>query len=1044
MKKIFDALFSMQLTVVLLLMFALSSAIATFIENDYGTVAALAAVYKATWFEVLMALLAVNLMGNLIVYKVWQRKKYALFLFHISFVIILIGAAITRFVSYEGMMHIREGNTSNRITSTNTYIRATYENGSETFSAKQAVLLSGSYNKSPSFSLNTSDGKFRIKTTGFLPNAALVVNQDPNGKPIVSLLVMNNMGRQTLVIADGESQNAGSFDISLNHEKTSKNALNLSIKNDSLFFTATDTVFVSVMGGEESRFIAPGEVAPCEEMQLYRMKDTRLVLRSFELRGRLQPIPADGQSHQGSGVSAVFVRISQGDKAIDAYALGNRGIVGNNYIYDFYGKKISLAYGAVPIELPFAIKLNEFILDRYPGSNSPSSYASEVTVIDNEMNKSFDYRIFMNNILNYRGFRFYQSSYDTDELGTILSVNHDRVGTLVTYFGYFLMTLGMIYALITKRSRFRWALKKITETRKEKMKLLSVFILLLSMIWANPAKAAGETVTINGVTVNVVDKEHAARFGEIIVLGPGQRIEPMNTLTGKIVRKLTGKSAFGGLTSDQIFLGIISQPELWTQVPLIKLGNKILAEDLRVAGKYASFGDFFNFEAQNSYKLSNAVNIASRKPGMEQSKYDVAVLGVDERVNIFYLVFTMNYMRFFPKTDDPADRWFSPSDEITGIAADDSTFVKNAMTMYAEALLEAHKTGDYAFANEILMAVKAYQNKFAGHILPTSQKRSIEIIYNKYEIFERLYKYYGMVGLIFLFFLFGNLVNPKFRIGMISKILVGMIVVMFVFQTLGIFARWYISGHAPLSNGYESMIFIAWGTMIGGFLFVRRSIIVLGAATMLASLTLFVAHLNWMNPEVTNLVPVLKSVWLTIHVAVITTSYGFLAMSMILGLFNLLLMIFLTRKNYTVFNLTIKEISLTSEATMTIGLYMLTVGSFLGGIWANESWGRYWGWDPKETWSLITILVYAVIIHLNFIPGAMGRFLFNALSVIGFASVMMTYFGVNYYLSGLHSYASGDPVPIPTFVYYTVAILIVILLLAFANNSKIAALMQKK
>jgi len=191
-----------------------------------------------------------------------------------------------------------------------------------------------------------------------------------------------------------------------------------------------------------------------------------------------------------------------------------------------------------------------------------------------------------------------------------------------------------------------------------------------------------------------------------------------------------------------------------------------------------------------------------------------------------------------------------------------------------------------------------------------------------------------------------------------------------------------------------------------------------------------------MNPEVTNLVPVLKSIWLTIHVAIITSSYGFLGLGAILGLFNLMLMIFQNKKNLHSFDLTIKEISLTSEATMTIGLYMLTIGTFLGAVWANESWGRYWGWDPKETWALVTVLVYAVIIHLNFIPGVMGRYLFNTLSVLGFSSVLMTYFGVNYYLSGLHSYAAGDPVPVPTFVYYTIFILIVILVLAFIKQSK--------
>jgi cytochrome c-type biogenesis protein CcsB len=571
--------------------------------------------------------------------------------------------------------------------------------------------------------------------------------------------------------------------------------------------------------------------------------------------------------------------------------------------------------------------------------------------------------------------------------------------------------------------------------------MFSVILLLLALLPFNEIQAQNQN-DAGAPAVEVIDQDHAALFGELIVLGPGNRLEPMNTLTGKILRKFTGKSEFEGLNSDQVFLGIIADPAKWQKIPIIKIKNELLSQQLGIAGNYAAFEDFFDFSRENSYLISEAVSNAHQKKGMDQSKYDQEVIKADEKVNIFYLIYTLKYLQLFPKTTDPEGKWFSPADEVTGIPENDSNFVKNVIPMYTERLNAAIASGNYDGADELVMAIDMYQQKYASNILPSERKQNIEILYNKYEIFEKLYKYYGLAGLIFLVLLFANLVNPKFKIGIATRIIVGLIVVMFVFQTLGIFARWYISGHAPLSNGYESMIFIAWGTMIGGLLLARRSNIALAATTVLASLTLFVAHLNWMNPEITNLVPVLKSVWLTIHVAIITTSYGFLGMGMILGFFNLILMIFQNRKNLKVFNLTIREISFTAESTMVIGLYMLTIGTFLGGIWANESWGRYWGWDPKETWALVTILVYAVIIHLNFIPGVMGKFLFNALAVIGFGSVLMTYFGVNYYLSGLHSYAAGDPVPIPTFVYYTLAILGVILVIAYINNFKMKTLMD--
>lgn len=1041
MKKIFDALFSMHLTVVLLLMFALSAAIATFIENDYGTIAARVAVYEATWFEILLALLAINLAGSLVIHHSWRRKKYSLFLFHFSFIVILVGAGITRFYSYEGVMHIREGKTSSEIVSNNTYLTAAYQSGGETYSGQQHVLLSPYGMKAPDFTLETPDGDFEIETTGYIANATLEVVPVKGGDPILSLFVMNGMQRETLTLTSGDVRQVGNMQISFEGGDTLAGGLQLTLEESRLMLRAIDTIFITNMRSEVGGFIAPGQKAEMQPMQLYNLSQSRIVLRSFEPSGVLRPVPASNQMQQATGLDAVMLRISSDNRTISTWVTGNRGVQGQAEPVEIDGKTLNIAYGAITIPIPFALQLNEFILDRYPGSNSPSSYASEVTLIDTDRDNRFDFRIFMNHILNYRGYRFYQSSYDTDEQGTVLSVNHDGLGTIVSYIGYFLMALGMVMALISKRTRFRYLLNKITETRHRKMNLLQVIILMLMVAMAMPATSQ-EMTDVNGTQVPVIDRGHAKAFGELIVLGPGNRLEPVNSITGQLTRKFTGTTNFQGLTSDQIVLGIITDPALWQQVPLLKITNKELRDQLGISGKYASFSNFFQSGQTNSYRLSQWVETAYQKKSMEQTKFDKEVIKMDEKVNIFYLIYTYNYLKLFPKTTDPASKWFAPNEAVTGIPADDSNFVRNVIPLYANTLAEAWNTGDYSAANDIVAAIDVYQHKYAGDLLPSDTHRNIEIIYNKVEIFERLFRYYGLVGMIFLVVLFAKLVVPKLRINIFKNVLIGILAVMYLLQTLGIAARWYISGHAPLSNGYESMIFIAWATMTGGFLLSRRSNIALAATTVLASLTLFVAHLNWMNPEVTNLVPVLKSVWLTIHVAIITSSYGFLGLGMILGLFNLLLMIFQNRKNLVSFNLTIREISLTAEATITIGLYMLTIGTFLGGVWANESWGRYWGWDPKETWALITILVYAVIVHLNFIPGIMGRYVFNALAVVGFSSVLMTYFGVNYYLSGLHSYAAGDPVPIPAFVYYTIAILVVILIFAYVNNSKTKTLIR--
>jgi cytochrome c-type biogenesis protein CcsB len=1036
MKNFVNAVFSMQLTVVALLMFAISIAIATFIENDFGTAAAKVAVYNAIWFEVLLAFLAVNLIGSLIIHNVWKRRKYVSFFLHISFVVILIGAAITRYFGYEGIMHIREGESTSTMLSDNTYITARYEHNDEAKTVNQKVLLSGFGHKAPDFSLQAGDQNFSIEVTGFVPNAGLAIAPAEHGDPIVSLFVLLPSGRESVVLQKEEQVKLEEYTIAFGIFE-GENVIHLSVDDGKLFISAPDTIHISGMGSGEVTSFGIQERAPFEPMKLYNIGETRLVLRSFEPSGIIYPVLPSG-AEQSSGLDAVVLNVSKNNLEEQVIVWGKRGIVGSEVrARSLNDGNLWLSYGSRPIELPFKLQLNEFILERYPGSNSPASYASEVTLTDNEKQVSYDFRIYMNNILTHRGYRFYQSSYDADEKGTILSVNHDAPGTSVTYFGYAMMIVTMVLALIVKKTRFRYLLKSITETRRKKARLVSVLIVMM-LLPGLPLKAQ-QVKDINGVRVGVVDKDHAATFGRLIVLSTNGRLEPVNTLNSKLLRKITGKSTFGDMNADQVVLGILAEPEAWQNVPLIKVKSKELKQMLGLGGNYASFYDFFEFDRPDSYKLNRYVEQAYRKNPFEQNQFDKDVISVDERVNIFYMLTRSNFLNLFPDINNPEERWYNPESAIEDFPEGDSNFVKNIIPVYLESLEDAMETGDYSQPDEFVEAVSKFQEKYAAHLLISEKKLNVEILYNRFEIFERLYKYYGMFGMVFLIILFINLVNPKFRIGIVKNLIIAVLVIFFIIQTLGLAARWYVSGHAPMSNGYESMIYIAWATMLAGIIFARKSPIALAATAVLASLTLFVAHLNWMNPEITNLVPVLQSVWLTIHVGIITASYGFLGLVMIMGIFNLLLMIFQNKKNYRGFDLTIKEISLTSEVSMTIGLYLLTIGSFLGGIWANESWGRYWGWDPKETWSLVTILVYAIILHMVYIPGLMGKYLFNAFSVIGFASVLMTYFGVNYYLAGLHSYAGGDPVPIPTFVYYTLAVLFILLLMAYVNTQRLKA-----
>jgi len=381
-----------------------------------------------------------------------------------------------------------------------------------------------------------------------------------------------------------------------------------------------------------------------------------------------------------------------------------------------------------------------------------------------------------------------------------------------------------------------------------------------------------------------------------------------------------------------------------------------------------------------------------------------------------------DFMRIFPLRDG-TDHWGSAEEAVKhGISNEDSLFVVSAVPLWAQAVTSV--TRPAAAPEEFVAALTNYQRQYAGYDLPSAGKVKAELFYYKAKIFERLFPWYATIGLIMIIAIIAFIIRGRALSGTILKILSVLIATGFLFHTLGLGIRWYISGHSPMSNGHESMLFLSWVILLAGLIFSRKSLLTLAATSVLGGLTLMVAHLSFMDPEITNLVPVLRSYWLTLHVSVIIGSYGFLGLGAILGLVVLVMMLFVQPDNRERISAVIDELTVINYRTLTLGLYFLTIGTFLGAIWANESWGRYWGWDPKETWSLITIIVYTLVTHSRMIPGMKDTYTFNLLSLFAFSSVLMTYFGVNYYLSGLHSYAGGDPVPVPVFVYVSVVVLV--------------------
>jgi cytochrome c-type biogenesis protein CcsB len=525
----------------------------------------------------------------------------------------------------------------------------------------------------------------------------------------------------------------------------------------------------------------------------------------------------------------------------------------------------------------------------------------------------------------------------------------------------------------------------------------------------------------------VPDKKASEEFGKVLVQDQKGRTKPLFTLSNDILRKVTRENEFEGMTSMQVFLGIYLDFDKWKEVPLIKVSNKDLQRKLGIRGSMAAFNNLVDLGNGGSYKLSGDVQKAYSKAPGARNKMDKEVMKIDERVNIVYMIYTGEFLKMFPLKDNTRN-WGSPEEAARkAISKEDSLYLKNIIPMFADAL----HNNNISTANQLALSISNYQNRFAGYNLPSKTRTNAEVFYYKAKIFERLFPFYATVSIVMLIALIIMVISGRKKSSVFIKFLGWLLFAGFLFHTSGLGLRWYIAGHSPMSNGYESMIFISWVTLLAGFIFSRKSAFALSATAVLGSMTLMVAHLSFMDPEITNLVPVLKSYWLTLHVSIITGSYGFLGLGAILGLINMILLTLSNKRNIERIGNTIEELTVINYKTLTLGLYFLTIGTFLGAVWANESWGRYWGWDPKETWSLITVILYSLVIHSRMIPGLKDIYSFNILSLFAFSSVLMTYFGVNYYLSGLHSYAAGDPVPVPSFVYVTVITLAAVSLMAY-------------
>ena len=1030
MKKVLSLLFSNKLTLVALFAFAASMAVATFIENDFGTPAVRGAVYDTWWFEMLMVILAINFIGNIYRYRLLRKEKFNVLLFHLAFIIILIGAAVTRYTGYEGMMRIREGKQSSTIISQERYLKVHVSQGNDHWSIDRPMNVTRLKQPDLDIALGKEDAPIKVKVNRYVPDAVQSLIPGEPGNQVMELVAVVDEGRKSFYLESGGSVFIKGHEFTFNNSKSG--AINMSGASDNYLINASEGFSYMVMATQQVGTLDSGVVDTLQTRALYQSDHLNFVISQIHQGKKLGYETTEDQDQVKQAADLLFVNLNAGSNQHDMLLAAVDGVFSPLQEAQVGDYQVNISYGPRLITLPFALYLKDFQLERYPGSVSPSSYASELEVKDPE--GDFPVRISMNNVLDHRGYRFFQASYDMDELGTVLSVNKDFWGTNITYLGYFLMGLGMMLTLFGKHSHFQQISKKL-----KALKAGAVVVLFLSSPGVM-AQASNETASFDFV----IDEAHASKFGELMVQDMDGRIKPVNTLSSEFLRKLTRKTSYPikvgetvtRLNSDQVFLSIHQSPVAWKDMPLIKVDEekgRVLLEMLELEDhSLLTFQQLI--DEDGGYRLSNAVQAAQRKKPAERSEQDNEIIKVDERFNILYQALTGNYLKVFPQPTAEDNMWFNSQFQNAGFEPEDSVFVRNILSVYYQDIASGQATGDWTDAEEKLSYIRTFQQTMGADIMPAQNQVDAELLYNQLNIFNRLFPIYWLLGIYLLVVALLRVFFQKAALKVALLIGVGLTGLAFLAQTGNMILRWYAGGYPPWSNGYEMIILVAWALFLFGFIFHRKSDFILPLVALFGGTLLFVSYLDWLNPEITNLVPVLKSYWLKIHVAIIVSSYAPLALSALLGLISLVFMI--TRNDR--FNKPTLELTYINELSMTIGVFMLSIGTFLGGVWANESWGRYWGWDPKETWALISIIIYAVVLHLRLVPALKGTYTFNLASVVAFFSIIMTSFGVNYYLSGLHSYAAGDPLPIPQFVYWVVGFVVLLGVVSFFRQRKIA------
>lgn len=928
--------FNFYITFILLVIYASTCALGTFVENDFGVWDAKILIYNTAFFNALHALIFVNLAGLIVRFRMW--KKPASFAFHSAILLIIAGAAITRFWGLEASLHIQNEQLS-----------------SVAISQDQHIIIISDKNGS------VEQSHFPIFISPLKNYAELFENYLPA-------------------------------------------------------FIAKPLGFVF---GDITQGFAP---------QKLTLNGDEISIKFDEFKPAMPPV---------THFPMIKLSVSEGNETISK-PLAQNFFDESLTEFNFGDNAILLSWGARFIKLPFAVFLESLKVQNYPGSTNPSSHTANILLLEN--NTSQEATLSMSKITDFNGYRLFLSSLDEDKNGAFFTINKDP-GKLITYVGYFVLFAGLILSLFARNGRFVMLCKRLS------------FVFALTLVfYALPLQAELETNSTilspsenNANSANLSDKNalnlstqnssisdeilaqlrtsafknHATNFAKIPVLSYEGRVKPFGALTLDLINKISHKSSLYGLSHKELVLGAMLYYDEFMQIPLIRVRDERLKALIGTDKDYICVEDVYK---NGVYKLKDEVANAQNHAG-QKSPYQKDVLSVDEAVNLLIATSRGEVLRIF--ADKTRSEWLSPSEAIQNLDISGAGEVQGLLESYFNALANAIQSGDFSKANAALSELKDYQLDKGAFLMPNAFTLWAENLLLDLDAFANLGKFYAAFGVLLLLCVLvltarGRELSAKFKLGVR-----GVFYASFALFVLAFALRWFIGTHAVWSNAYESMLLI--GVVLALLtLVLSRNLLFLALGAFGVGVILCVANLGFMDPQITPLMPVLQSYWLNIHVSTITASYAFFVMAYLSSLAGLVGLVCRAKS--------VPNLAVLTEIVLTLGLVLLVIGTFLGGIWANESWGRYWGWDPKETWSLILAVVYMLALHARFLPRLNSPFALFCGACVGFFVMLMTYFGVNYFLSGKHSYATGESNGVPLSVFVLMVLNLALMLTAWLRS----------